>query len=213
MCGRYSDSRIPKHLREKYPSCDPVNSPPRYNIAPTQLARIFRLEAGDAVLHNAKWGLETNFGKLLINAKSETVMEKRSFKDAFVSRRCLVVADGFYEWKTIGTKKQPHRITQPDGEPFCFAGIWEDAPDVERFCILTTAADEQMKPLHDRMPLIVPPEFTDQWLSGNAKDAEPLLTHPPQLPLKIFPVNPIVNNAKNETPECIEPFEAEKELF
>lgn len=134
-------------------------------------------------------------------------------KEAFEKHRCLVPADGFYEWKTINTKKFPYRITQPDGDLFCFAGLWDEP--MNAFTIITTAANETMKLLHHRMPLILKSEHYSVWFDDGL--FKTVLDDSRNAPLKIYPVSPLVNSPKNETPACIEPFtppeEAQRDLF
>ena len=156
----------------------------------------------------------------MINARSETVSSKPAFRAAFKSRRCLVVADGFYEWKKIGKAKQPYYISRADNQPFCMAGLWEswtdksdpDAEPIETCTVITTTANEIMQPLHDRMPVILEKDNYDFWLDREFKDKgkleEVLLPFEPD-ELQTFPVSTFVNKAGNDAPECIEKVDLE----
>ena len=146
------------------------NVPPRYNIAPTQDAPVVRQtkDADEREMDMLRWGLVPSWsqgpdsGYSMINARAETVATKPAFRSAFRFRRCLVPADGFYEWRKVAGRKQPYRITVKDGEPFAFAGLWEHwtGPDgyvVQSFTIVVTEANELLRPIHDRMPVILDP--------------------------------------------------------
>jgi putative SOS response-associated peptidase YedK len=196
---------------------------PRYNICPTQPVTCVRQSnAGQNEVVNLRWGLvpfwskDLKIGARMINARSETASTKPSFRAAFKSRRCLVLADGFYEWKKNGKQKQPYYISRTDDQPFCFAGLWESWKDksletptpVETCTILTTEANSMMQPLHDRMPVILNHDQYDFWLDKEFSDAEKLneLLVPYALDeLRAFPVDKIVNKPVNDTPECIVP--------
>ncbi len=199
---------------------------PRYNIAPTQLVpTVLRTpkadrkpspEHSDRQLQMLRWGLipswakEPAIGARLINARAETVTEKPSFRAAFRHRRCLVVADGFYEWQRQERKKQPFYFRLQDGQPFGFAGLWErweaaDGEVIESCTILTTAANELVRPIHDRMPVILDRKDYDLWLDPMVQ-VEPLqqLLRPYQAEAMMsYPVSTQVNKAGNNSPECI----------
>ena len=202
---------------------------PRYNIAPSQSIATVRNEQGDrrelAAVH---WGLipawakDRHAGQGLMNACSETAAAKPSFRDAFRKRRCLVLADGFYEWKRgSGKKKQPFAIRLWDGSPFAFAGLWEswqgaDGQPVESCAILTTEANELVKPIHDRMPVILRPEHYDPWLDPSLHQVDvlqPMLVPFDATALTVFSVNPWVNDARHEGPRCLERIDPEASLF
>src|SRR5258706_9914962 len=191
MCGRsilYSPAdSITKWFGTKNPS---PNSPARYNVAPTQdiLAVRFNPETKERILDALRWGLvpywakDIKIGYSLINAKAETVAEKPAFREAFKSRRCLIAADGFYEWKKLDAKtKQPYAITMKDRSVFGFAGLWERWKDkasgeVVRSCtIITTTPNEVCAAIHDRMPVIVGPEDYGKWLGEDEADPVSLL--------------------------------------
>jgi putative SOS response-associated peptidase YedK len=219
MCGRFTLTATPKAIAETFQVPELPGLEPRYNIAPTQAVAIVRPAAGETgrELEVVRWGLipswadDPAIGNRLINARSETAADKPSFRSAFKHRRCLIPTSGFYEWQKVGTKKQPHYIRQPDGGPFAFAGLWEhwekDGGPIDTCTILTTEANGLMRPIHDRMPLILGPEAWGPWLDpGTARpDLQALLRPCPDDWLTAFRVSTRVNNPKNEGPACIEP--------
>ena len=150
------------------------------------------------------WAQDPNDGPLLINARAETAAVKPAFRSALRNARCLIPADGFYEWKKIGTKKQPYHIRRADGQLFAFAGLWGKWRELESCTILTTDANELVRSLHNRMPVILPSNDYDKWLDLEMQDPQDLLTQFPDSEMLAVPVNPIVNNAKHEGPECVE---------
>lgn len=168
-------------------------------------------------LHMLRWGLipawakDASIGARCINARASTVAEKPAFRAAFRTRRCLVPADGFYEWRAEGGARQPYRIVLNGGEPFAFAGLWEQwrgsAETVESFAIVTTEANDTLKALHDRMPVILAPADYAQWLSGTPHEAQALLRPCPSAAVGYFPVEPHVNHAKHDDPRCFAPYE------
>ncbi len=215
---------------------------PRFNIAPTQdVAAVRSTEVpqsgnasdgtgatdGGRELVMLRWGLVPHWarepdpiGRALINARSETVADKPSFRDSFRFRRCLVVADGFYEWKPEGKRKQPYWIRMATGTPFGFAALWDrwdggEGPIVESCTILTTEANETLRPLHDRMPVIVEPSQHACWLSPDTPNWEldPLLRPLPEDVLEVRPVSTRVNHVGNDDPECIAPLRSQTDLF
>jgi len=204
-----------------------AESRPRYNIAPTQLAPVVRSTAdGRRELAELRWGLipswatDRSIGSRMINARAETAATKPAFRSAMRHRRCLIPADGFYEWQKLGKQKQPIFIHRCDDLPFAFAGLWEHWTDeeqrpLETFTILTTAANDQLRPLHDRMPIVLRPESYSRWLDPSATDAaavEPLLVDlPPEFALQ--PVSPHVNSIANDDPSCIAPLQGQRNLF
>lgn len=159
---------------------DPILLQPRSNISPTQavFAVVESDQSADRMLKPLGWGLvpswadDKKIGASMINARSETVDEKRSFKKLFERHRCLIPADGYYEWVTEGKKKQPYLIERPDHSLFCFAGLWErnQLLNLETCTIITTAATPNMSWLHDRMPVVVDPKHYDAWLSTEFRD-------------------------------------------
>ena len=222
MCGRYTETKYLAKLRKRFGDrfqCEfPEDSfTPRYNISPSQDAPVI-LNAGGPVMRMLRWGLvpawakEEKIGYSMINAKAETVAAKPSYRNAFKKRRCLVVADGFYEWKRAGTVKLPHWFTLRDGEPFAFAGLWEtwtrpDQSELQTFTIITTEPNELVNPCHNRMPVILPPESFEQWLDPEFQDAERLLglLRPyAAAEMTATEVSTWVNSPRNEGARCIE---------
>ena len=229
MCGRYSLTTPLDAFRALFDFENLLNLPPRYNIAPTQKAAVVRTtEAGARELAMLRWGLipswskDASMGAKMINARSETVAEKPSFREAFRSRRCLIPADGFYEWRMEDGHKQPFRIGMKGGVPFAFAGLWEhwtaDAAStgisegeiVETFTVITTVANDKLRPIHARMPVILGPETFDQWLdAANDRDTLLSLLGPyPVDPMAFYRVGTAVNNVRNDDPSCIAPLTA-----
>lgn len=228
MCGRFTLRTPLDQLVEKFlfPLPD-FTWEPRFNIAPSQPIAAVRQEAVEASreLVLLRWGLvpywakDTKIGYKLINARSETVAEKPSFRQAFSRRRCLILSDGYYEWQKSGSskRKQPYYVTMRSEDPFAYAGLWERwaAPDgtpLETCTILTTDANELTKPIHPRMPVILPLECHEAWLTARGSEATHLLDllRPyPSDDLLMYPVQPLVNSPRNETPQCIEPLDDE----
>ncbi len=227
MCGRYSLSTPGELVAEMTGLEDELELEPRFNIAPTDEVPIVDADAaGKRTLHVARWGLvpswarDLSIGARTINARSETVAETRAFRDAFRARRCLVPADGFYEWQKRVGGKQTFHLTLEDGAPFVFAGLyelWRQAEEswLRSFTILTTEPNSLVSPIHDRMPVILPPEAQALWLDGSIEDAEllrPLMTPLPAEQMKWTAVGSFVNRAGNEGPKCVEPVEIRAEL-
>lgn len=227
MCGRYRLSTHPHALYEQFAlelvNPDEREIPPRYNIAPTQpVLGVRERPDGKRELVLLHWGLiphwakDPAMGQRMINARAETVAEKPSFRNAMKRRRCLVPADGFYEWQRQGKgPKQPYDIARADGAPFAFAGLWEhwqgpNGEEIESCAIVTTEANAQMRPLHHRMPVILAPEDYPAWLERRNERAQallPLLAPRDWPEMRAVPVTPYVNNVRNEGPQCIAPAE------
>jgi len=223
MCGRFTQTRTWPELVELYRLADtlgPPHVPPRYNIAPTQDIAVVRRRdlSGQRELAFLRWGLipawakDMDMGARMINARAETVHDKPSFRRAFRQRRCLIPADGFYEWqKQPRGTKQPYFITAAGDRPFAFAGLWEawnapGGPVVESCAIITTEANDELRPIHDRMPAILTPDLFDRWLdlSLPPDDARTLLK-PFDGEMTAFPVGLRVNSVGNDDPGCREP--------
>lgn len=220
MCGRYTLSSSGETVAEAFDLREVPQLQARFNIAPTQeVAAVRRLKAdADRRLDFLHWGLipfwakDPGIGNRMINARSETAAEKPSFRNAIKKRRCLVVADGFYEWKKAAEgPKQPFHIRMKDGRPFAFAGLWEhwegDEGVIDSCTLLTTKPNPLMAEVHDRMPVILPPESYDLWLDPTmqkAEQLEPLLTSYPQEEMEAYPVSRFVNKPGNDEPRCIE---------
>lgn len=211
MCGRFSLTTPTEGLRALFDFDELPNLPPRYNIAPTQDVAAVRL-AGTAprpTFTLFRWGLipawakDPSTGSPMINARAETVAEKPAFRDAFRRRRCLIPADGFYEWeKRPDGGKQPWRIALEGGVPFAFAGLWEhwsgaDGSEVESCAIVTTEAAAGIAAIHERMPVILDPAEFAAWLNGTPAEAQSVL-HPYRGVLAADPVSARVNNVRNE---------------
>ncbi|WP_026956964.1 SOS response-associated peptidase [Algoriphagus vanfongensis] len=216
MCGRYSLSKSKSDLEERFQAEMLSDFKPRYNIAPTQLVPVITSKSpkGFSFFY---WGITPDFGKnkpvaqKLINAKAESVHEKASFKNSFKSRRCIIPADGFYEWKRLGKKtKIPHRFTLREDEPFAFAGIWDEYENVKgetehTFLILTTSPNEVVSEVHDRMPVILDKSDEKKWLDNYASENDLLQILKPYDPDRMvgFTVSPLVNSVHNDSPALL----------
>ena len=221
MCGRYTLKSPVERLAEKFHLTDALSLKPRYNIAPSQPVAVVRRlpDNSDRKLVMLRWGLipawvkDSTSGAQPSNAKAETAAEKPMFRDAFRRRRCLVPADGFYEWRQEDMRKQPVYICMKDREPFAFAGLWEhwenqDGQAIESCTILTTEPNDLLKPIHNRMPVILDPKDYDLWLDPGVRDAgklRPRLGPYPPEDMNAYPVSLRVNNPLNDDPACIEP--------
>lgn len=211
MCGRFSLIAPPEDVRALFGYNDQPNFPPRYNIAPTQPIAIVSEQNGAPGFMLARWGLipgwvkDTKAFPLLINARSETVFEKPAFRSAVRRKRCLVPANGFYEWKRDGATKRPFWCAAPDGGLLAFAGLWEDwsSPDgseIDTAAILTVEANDTLRPIHHRMPVLVRREDFAAWLDPEAGEREirALLQTPANDSLRPVPVSDRVNRVSND---------------
>ena len=221
MCGRFSLTADPNQLRQEFAWLNiPVDTAPRYNVAPSQPVAVVPNDGLNRLDHYVwglipSWSKDPSIGNRMINARSETVAEKPSFRSAFRRRRCLIPADGFYEWqKNPGEKrKTPMYIRLKSGKPFFFAGLWEswDSPDGSNILsctILTTTPNEMMEPIHNRMPVILPPEAYQPWLATGEQrpaDLQGFLKPFPSELMTAYPVSTLVNNPANELAACITP--------
>ena len=222
MCGRFTLTADPADLQEAFYWVDfgNANFSPRYNIAPSQGVPVVT-NSGENKLDFFTWGLvpfwakDPKIGFRMINARSETLSEKPSFRNAYKHRRCLILADGFCEWQKVPDQKTkiPTYIRLQDGVPFAFAGLWENwqSPDGSQILsttIITTRPNDLLKPIHNRMPVILPSEAYEPWLTPGEVDTEtldPLLRpYDPDL-MEVFPVSRFVNNPRNDTAECVRP--------
>ena len=223
MCGRYRLTAKERYLAEHFGIDDlaDVEWVSRYNIAPTQKVVVIRQDRDQPkrTLSLMRWGLipywaqDISIGNRTINAMSETASEKPAFREAMRKRRCLVPADGFFEWKKLSSKrKQPYNIGMLDDSVFAFAGLWDrwrssSGETIESCSILTTDANAITKDIHDRMPVILKPEDYDRWLDPGITGPEQLqeLLHPfdPRL-MKKYPLSSAVSNVNNDGPECIQ---------
>ncbi len=222
MCGRFTLKTPVEQLSEKFQFPEIIPLKPRYNIAPSQSVAVVRLlpDDTDCKLAMLRWGLLPAWVKdptkvqQPINAKAETAAEKPMFRDAFKRRRCLVPADGFYEWKQGGGRKQPVYIHLKDGEPFAIAGLWEhwegqDGQVIESCTLLTTEPNDLLAPIHNRMPVILDPKDYEQWLDPELQAADgvkPFLRPFPSDLMTAYSISLRVNNPKNDDSRCLEPW-------
>ena len=218
MCGRYASVISAEQIRALFRTANPtVNHPPSWNVAPSQAAMVVRRHptSGERSLDLLRWGLVPHFTTDLtaarkpINARSETAKGSGMFREALASRRCLVPADAFYEWRSMPDGKQPYAIARRDGGPLAFAGLWEGwrSPDGEvlrTFAILTTAANGLMSSLHERMPVIVEEEDWAAWLGEADLDPSDLMRPAAEEVLHLWAVSRAVNNVRNETPDLLD---------
>jgi putative SOS response-associated peptidase YedK len=233
MCGRFVSATPPDQVAAYFGTEAPeALLEPGYNVAPTNDVYAVLADGSTRHLDAFHWGLvptwakDPKIGSKMINARAETLAEKNAYKAAFKRRRCLIPADGFYEWRKHPTeakgKKQPFFIHRPDGEPYAFAGLWEvwRGPDKDqeplRSCtIITTAPNEPMAAIHDRMPVILSPDAWDTWLDRDNDDLELLgkllVPSPPQI-ISMHPVSTDVNNVRNKGPELTQPIDPADEV-
>ena len=223
MCGRYLIISTPEAIRQFFRYPEQPNFPARYNIAPTQPVPIVRLFEGKRQFTLLRWGLIPSWVKdprgftLLINARSESVNDKPAFRNAMKRRRCLIPADGFYEWSEQGGRKRPYLVRPLDGGPIAFAGLWENwmgpnGEEMETVAIITTEASSDIAHVHHRMPVIVPPEAFDFWLDCANVDAVTaaavLVPTRPGL-IEAYEISTAVNRVANDSPTLIERVMAE----
>ena len=218
MCGRFSIFADPERLAERFDASLPEQGlQPRYNAAPTQDLPVI-LNEDERHIQLLRWGLvpfwaeDPAIGSRMINARSETLAEKPSFRTALKKRRCLVLADGFYEWQKTADGKVPMRITLKTGEPFAMAGLWETWKEptgdlLRTFTIITTSPNDLLEPIHNRMPVILPKETWNLWLDPAAQvgEVQPLLVPLPADRMAAHPVGKAVGNTRNDGPDLILP--------
>ncbi len=216
MCGRYVLTSPGEAIAEHFRLTDLPAYPPRYNIAPTQTALVVRATpAGGREAVGLRWGLipfwakGPSIGSRLINARAEGLVDKPAFRAAFRRRRCLVPADGFFEWRALaGRRKQPYYVRLASGEPFAMAGLWEQwrppqGDAIATFTIVTTAANAALRAIHDRMPVIVASADYDEWLSSPNPSA--LLGPWTGAAFAIVPIGTRVNDVRNDDPDLLQP--------
>ncbi len=236
MCGRYTLHTSPQQLAERFDVAVPDSFEPRYNCAPGQSLPVVA-DDDPGQFKQFKWGLipswadDASVGNDLINARAETVAEKPSFADAFERRRCLVPADGFYEWVDgDGGTKQPYRVALEDDRPFAMAGLWDrwepthtqtglsdfgagggaeqESDTIESFTVVTTDPNSVVSDLHHRMAVVLDPDEESTWLHGSPEEAADLLDPHPGEAWRTYPVSTRVNSPANDAPDLIEPVEA-----
>lgn len=220
MCGRFSLHAPESRIREAFnlEHTEPLGLKPRYNIAPSQQIPIIRDTGTGRELVMARWGLIPSWSKestskySTINARIESVAEKPTYRTPFKQRRCLIPADGFYEWKQVAGKKVPHHIRLKDGKIFALAGLWDhwegEDGNVESCTIIVMPSNEVMKPIHERMPAIIAPAEYDWWLDARVTDKQEImqyLTSAPSSQLTAYPVSTRVNVPKHDDERCIQP--------
>lgn len=224
MCGRFTLTKPPDLITQHF-AVDRAASAiakPRYNIAPMQTVYAVRLNAaaGSRELTEPRWGLipsrtrDPKTATRLINARAETVATKPAFRDSYRARRCLIPADGFYEWQPSGKRKQPWYIYLRNEALFAFAGLWDQWHDsngacIESCTIVTTAPNEVLAPIHDRMPVIIAPKDYEAWLSPSDRTPDELLRPYPAEAFRAHPVSALVGSPGNDVPGCREPVQVE----
>jgi putative SOS response-associated peptidase YedK len=217
MCGRTTLITKKEIIEKRFGVEIDFDWVPRYNIAPSQFVPIITNESPDKITL-AYWGLlppwatDDKPAHAMINARADGISKKPFFRHAFKKNRCLIIADGFYEWEKKGKAKLPYRICLHSGEPFAFAGLWEPVKDdkgrmVPSFAIVTTEANEVVGKIHNRMPVILPPEKEKEWMdiSRSPEEAESLLKPYPNDETNIYPVSPNVNKAIYNQPDAVTP--------
>jgi putative SOS response-associated peptidase YedK len=217
MCGRFTLAAPAAEIADFFEVDARLNLRPRYNIAPTQEIPVVRAKEEGRELALLRWGLvpawakDPAIGNRMINARAESVAEKPAFRAAFKARRCLVPADGFYEWQRAGKRKQPFYIRRKDRAPFAFAGLYErwhdraESESLETFAIITTEPNSLMAPIHNRMPVIIPEEAYDRWLDPEETGDPDLLVPYPEEELTAYPISTWVNSPAHDDERCIEP--------
>lgn len=214
MCGRYTVSVLPEIIEQYFGLEVPEGFSQRYNSAPSQLLPVITNKDPD-LIQLFKWGLipswskDSSIGHKMINARSETIMEKPSFKTPFKTKRCLVIADSYYEWKNTSEGKQPYRIKLSNQEVFAFAGIWEiwnHEETIKSFSIITTQAVKELSDLHERMPVILPKENMKAWINDSLKQEEALALINDCIKdnFEYYQVSKKVNSPNNDFYELIE---------
>jgi putative SOS response-associated peptidase YedK len=215
MCGRFYLTATPAEIKKHFKLKQLVEFAPRYNIAPAQSSVIVVADGSGRALHAARWGLvppwsrDLSLGAGMINARCEMLEQKSAFSTPFRSQRCLVPANGFYEWQRQGTRKQPYKIALRNGALIAFAGLWErwtpeTGEPVETFTIVTTTPSKLMSEVHDRMPVIIAPNDYHRWLAASVETAR-ILFAPYRSGLSIAPASERVNSIKNDDVGLIAP--------
>jgi putative SOS response-associated peptidase YedK len=219
MCGRYALTSPPEVIAQRFKLLWVPDISARYNIAPSQMIPAVRDTGQGPELVLLRWGLipswakDPTIGARLINARAETLANKPAFRSAYRRRHCLIAADAFYEWKTVAGRKQPYCIRMADHAPFAMAGLWEhwvnpSGQPLDSCTIITTDANPLVGALHNRMPAILPPGDYPAWLDASHAQAQHLLKPFPPERMEVYPVNPRVNNTKNDDAACMAPLAA-----
>jgi putative SOS response-associated peptidase YedK len=225
MCGRYAITSAPEAIRALFQYDERPNFPPRHNVAPTQPIPIVRLVDGKRQFALVRWGLIPSWVKdpktfsLLINARGESVLDKPAFRNAMKRRRCLIPADGFYEWKQVGERKRPYFVRPGDGGPWAFAGLYEtwtgpNGEEMDTAAIVTTTANRTLSTIHERMPAIVPPAAFDLWLDCahvDATTAAAVIAPARDGTVEAYEVSTAVNRVANDDARLTAPVVADKE--
>lgn len=221
MCNRFRSTRSERYLAERFQAWNEIGHQPRFNVAPTQPVLTVRKEAGVRRMSLMRWGLVPSWASGMsagnFNARSETVTTTPSFRDPIHSKRCLIPADGFYEWQKMGAISQPYCFEVGEGDLFAFAGLWDAWKDpagqtIETCTILTTTANSLIADLHDRMPVILPPAKYDLWLNTDPQNLDGALAalnpYDPNV-MRRYPVSTKLNNAQNDGPDSARRIEIE----
>lgn len=221
MCGRYTDTKRDKQflVRLGIEQAE-IDFVPRYNLSPTQQASVVVTGLNGPELRRARWGLipfwakDEKIGNSLINARGETVATKPAFRSSFKKRRCLVIADGFYEWQKVPSGKQPIYIRMREGKSFVFAGLWDLWNELESFTIITTTPNELCAKVHDRMPVILGEQDLTRWLNPatHLDEVSSLIRPHSEGEMECFPVSRLVNSPKTDSAACIQRIEVQAEL-
>ncbi|MBF6604083.1 MAG: SOS response-associated peptidase [Chloroflexi bacterium] len=223
MCGRFTQQRSDAELAELF-DAEPLSDDPggHYNVAPTDAASVVVEKGERRAVARYRWGLiphwatDPSIGSRLINARAETLASSNAFRDSLAHRRCIVPTDGFYEWRRADGTRQPFLIAAADGSPLALAGLWsgwrDPATDEIRrtFTIVTTAANEFMAPIHDRMPIVLPRHAWATWLDPGMEDlgeVQAILAAATEADLSAHPVAPLVNNVRNDGPALVVPLD------
>lgn len=220
MCGRFTQERSSSELAEIFEAEDLADlEGDRFNVAPTDEANVIVQRSERRAVTRYRWGLiphwadDPRIGSKMFNARAETLARSSAFRDAFAHKRCLVPVDSFYEWRREGNLRVPFRVVRDDGRPLTLAGLWagwhdDETGEIRRtFTIVTSGPNSLMRPIHNRMPVVIPPEAWERWL-------DPALSHPAQLQgllepieddhLEAYEVSRLVNNVRNDGPDLIE---------
>ena len=219
MCGRFVQYSHPEIYASRYDLDTQREASPRYNLAPTQpVLAVRQRAAGRRELVALRWGLVPSWSKgadsrySMINARAETVATKPAYRSAFRHRRCLIPTEGFYEWRATPTGKQPYLIRRVDGEPFALAGLWErwsgGNEPLESCTIIVTEANQAIRPIHERMPVVLAPDYHDAWLDPGNQDANALnslLRPAPPEDWLLIPVSRRVNSPRNDDSGLLDP--------